>query len=245
MSNNKVTKTTRWGIIGCGAVTELKSGPAYQKTPGFVLSAVMRRDLALARSYATRHGVANFTCRAADIINSQDIDVVYIATPPDSHKHYALQVAQAGKTCCIEKPLSSSYRDSLTICQAFDQAKLPLFVAYYRRSLPRFNHIKALLQQKAIGQVRHISLHLSKRPSQTDMTRANNWRTDKSVAPGGYFDDLASHGLDLFAHLLGEFDQVKGIADNQQGLYSSFDAITACWQHRSGVTSAGTWNFAS
>ena len=245
MQSYRRTKSNiiRWGIIGCGAVTEIKSGPAYQKTAGFELSAVMRRDSKLAQDYAKRHQVARFSDNAADIINAEDIDAVYIATPPDSHKHYALLVAAANKPCCIEKPLAPSYKESLAIVQAFKEADVPLFVAYYRRSLPRFNKVKALLEDGAIGEVRHISWHLSKPANNIDIARYYNWRTDNKIAPGGYFDDLASHGLDLFAFLFGDFQQVKGMASNQQGLYSAYDAIAACWQHKNGVTGVGSWNF--
>lgn len=235
--------TIRWGIIGCGAVTEVKSGPAYQKTAGFKLTAVMRRDLEQAQCYAQRHKVATFSNNAADIINDDNIDAVYIATPPDSHKHYALLVAKAGKPCCIEKPLAPSYQESIAIELAFKEANVPLFVAYYRRSLPRFNKVKSLLKNGAIGQVRHINWQLNKPANNIDLSGQYNWRTDKNIATGGYFDDLASHGLDLFSFLLGDFTQVAGIANNQQGLYSAFDTVTACWQHESGVTGSGSWNF--
>ena len=243
MSITAENKVIRWGIIGCGAVTEVKSGPAYQKTVGFELAAVMRRDLKLAKSYAQRHKVPKFSDDAVELINDDNIDAIYIATPPDSHKHYALLVAKAGKPCCIEKPLASTYEESFAIEQAFKQANVPLFVAYYRRSLPRFNKVKYLLESKAIGQIRHISWQLNKPANAVDLSGQYNWRTDKSIAAGGYFDDLASHGLDLFSFLLGNFQKVSGIATNQQGLYSAFDAVSACWQHDNGVTGTGSWNF--
>lgn len=236
-------KTIRWGIIGCGAVTEVKSGPAYQKTVGFKLSAVMRRDVRLAKDYAQRHHVANYSNDALALINNPDIDAIYIATPPDSHKHYGLLVAKAGKPCCIEKPLAPSYQDSLIICQAFKAHDVPLFVAYYRRSLPRFTHIKSLIDRQVIGDIRHVSWHLSKPPSTDDLLGTDNWRTDSDIARGGYFDDLASHGLDLLCFLLGDIDVVQGLATNQQGLYAAYDAITANWRHCSGVTGVGSWNF--
>ncbi|QUM84868.1 MULTISPECIES: Gfo/Idh/MocA family protein [unclassified Moritella] len=242
-SKNEMTLPIRWGIIGCGNVTELKSGPAYQKVAGFKLSAVMRRNLDLAQDYALRHKVEAYSSNPDDIINSDNIDAVYIATPPDSHKLYALKVAQAGKPCCIEKPLAPNYADSLDIYNAFNDKNIPLFVAYYRRSLPRFNKVKALLEAGAIGQVRTINAFLNKPANALDLSGQFNWRTDKDVAVGGYFDDLASHGLDLFAYLLGEFDIVKGLGTNQQGLYSSLDSVSACWQHKSGVTGVGSWNF--
>ena len=239
-TNNKVV---RWGMIGCGAVTEIKSAPAYQKTSGFELSAVMRRDLALAADYAERHQVAKYSNNAEELINDANIDAIYIATPPDSHKHYALLVAKAGKPCCIEKPLAPNYQDSLAIEVAFKKANVPLFVAYYRRSLPRFNKVKSLIENEAIGKVRHISWHLSKPANSLDLSGKYNWRTDKNIAEGGYFDDLASHGLDLFSYLLGDFQHVTGMGVNQQNLYSSYDAVTACWQHKNGITGVGSWNF--
>ena len=161
-------KVIRWGIIGCGAVTEVKSGPAYQKTAGFELSAVMRRDQTLGKDYAKRHNIEKYYADAHDLIHDDEIDAIYIATPPDTHKLYGLQVAQAGKICCIEKPLAPNYQDSLEIKQAFEKAKIPLFVAYYRRSLPRFEKVKSLLEQGAIGKIRHISWHLSKAANEID-----------------------------------------------------------------------------
>ena len=152
-------------------------------------------------------------------------------------------MAEAGKPCCIEKPMAPSYQDCLLINEAFEAKSLPLFVAYYRRSLPRFKQVKYWLETGQIGNVRHISWHLSKPANALDLSGLYNWRTDYNIAPGGYFDDLASHGLDLFTHLLGNVEQAKGICLNQQGLYPAKDAITAIWQHTNGVTGSGNWHF--
>lgn len=240
----KSSNTIRWGILGCGDVTEVKSGPPYQNTEGFELVAVMRRDAEKAADYATRHGVAKHYSNADDLILDDQVDAVYIATPPDSHKKYALKVADAGKPCCIEKPLAPSYADSLEISEAFEKKSIPLFVAYYRRSLPRFEKVKEWLDTHEIGKVRHIGWMLAKAPSEVDLSGEYNWRTDAKVAPGGYFDDLASHGLDLFVYFLGDISQADGIALNQQGLYTAKDSITGCWSHGNEITGEATWNFA-
>lgn len=230
-------------MVGCGAVTRLKSAPAYQQTSGFELAAVAGRNEAKLKDYAQAFKVPNVFVDAQQMIADEQIDAVYVATPPDSHKQFALLAAELGKPCCIEKPLASSYADGQAIVQAFTDANVPLFVAYYRRSLPRFTKIKQLLDAGVIGDVRHISWHLSKAPNDADLQGLSNWRTDKAVALGGYFDDLASHGLDLFSFLLGRYQQVTGICHNQQGLYSAFDAVSAAWLHKSGVTGSGSWNF--
>ena len=236
-------RVINWGIIGCGNVTEVKSGPAYQKVDNFKLTAVMRRNADLAKDYAQRHNVEKYYADANALINDDSIDAIYIATPPDTHKSLGLLVAAAGKPCCIEKPLAPTLQESQALLTAFDAAKVPLFVAYYRRSLPRFEKVKELLDNGEIGEIRHISWHLSAPASELDTAKTYNWRTDQAVAAGGYFDDLASHGLNLFAHLLGDFEQVKGISLNQQGLYSAIDAVSACWMHKNGITGAGSWNF--
>ena len=244
-NNTENTNTIRWGILGCGDVTELKSGPAYQKTAGFKIEAVMRRDAEKAADYAKRHNIGKYYSDADELINDPEIDAIYIATPPDTHHFYGLKVAAARKICCIEKPLAPSYKESLEIYEAFKAKNIPLFTAYYRRTLPRFEQIKTWLDDNKIGEVRTIRWNLTKSASAQDLSREYNWRTDAKVAPGGYFDDLASHGLDLFTFLLGDIKEVSGYSLNQQGLYSAKDAITACWLHESGVTGNGNWNFGS
>lgn len=232
----------RWGMIGCGSVTERKSGPAYQQVESFTLHGVSSRTRAKAEDYAARHGVARVFGSAADLIHAPDIDAVYIATPPDSHEAYAIEVARAGKPCCIEKPMAPDHAACLRIRDAFADRGLPLFIAYYRRSLPRFRQVKSWLDDGAIGAVRHVHWTLTKPASPADLSDAN-WRVDAAVAPGGYFDDLASHGLDLFCWLFGEMTEVAGFAVNQQGRYSAADAVTGCWLHDGGITGSGSWNF--
>jgi predicted dehydrogenase len=236
------SKPIRWAIIGCGDVTERKSGPAYQQTEGFELVAVMRRDLLKAEDYARRHGVAKATDQAEVLLNDPEIDAIYIATPPDSHMDYALKVAAADKICCIEKPMVSRFADGPRIVEAFAAKSLPLFVAYYRRTLPRFLKVKSLLQENCLGDLRHVQWTYCGSPQPV---KGYDWRTDKVIAPGGYFDDLASHGLDLLVYLLGDIAEAKGVCCNQQGLYTAPDSVSACWMHQSGVTGTGAWNFGS
>lgn len=233
----------KWGIIGCGSVTEVKSGPAYNLTEDFELAGVMRRNLAKAEDYAKRHNVPFYSNNASEIIENPTFDAIYIATPPDTHKLYGLQVAKAGKPCCIEKPMTPTYQDSLEIYSAFQEKKLPLFIAYYRRSLPRFLKVKEWLDAGMIGEVRHLRWYKSRTASDLDLSRKYNWRTDAKIARGGYFDDLASHGLDLFTFLLGDIQDAGGFATNQQGLYTAYDTVSGCWIHENGITGEGSWIF--
>jgi 1,5-anhydro-D-fructose reductase (1,5-anhydro-D-mannitol-forming) len=239
------SKTINWGIVGVGDVCEKKSGPAYQKTDGFKLKSVMRRDLNKAKDFAQRHRIEQFTDNADELINDPEIDAIYIATPPNNHLEYALKVAEAGKICCVEKPMAVTFKECETMFTVFKEKNIPLFVAYYRRCLPRFLQIKTWLEKKDIGDIRHIHWTLSKPANNIDLSGNFNWRTDEAIALGGYFDDLASHGLDFFHFILGEFESVSGHTTNQQHLYSAKDAISASWIHKNGITGSAFWNFGS
>ncbi|MES2821099.1 MAG: Gfo/Idh/MocA family oxidoreductase [Pseudomonadota bacterium] len=233
----------RWGMIGCGDVTERKSGPAFYKAPGSALVAVMARRAEQGQDYAARHGIARSYTQAQALIDDPEVQAVYIATPPDSHYAYSLQVAAAGKHCCVEKPMALNLAQSRAMQQAFAEAGTQLFVSYYRRSLPRFLKVRQWLQDGLIGEVRQLSWHLCKSPSAADLNGQANWRTDPGVAGGGYFADLASHGLDLFQFLLGDIVEVQGLKARQAGLYAAEDAVAAVWRFANGALGLGSWNF--
>ncbi|MFH1000128.1 MAG: Gfo/Idh/MocA family oxidoreductase, partial [Bacteroidota bacterium] len=99
-------KEIKWGILGCGNVTEVKSGPAFQQIKGSEIVAVMRRDAAKAADYALRHGVNIWYSNAEELIADEKVNAVYIATPPDTHAFYTLKALEAGKTVYVEKPMA-------------------------------------------------------------------------------------------------------------------------------------------
>ena len=233
----------KWGIIGCGNVTEVKSGPAFSKVKDSLLVAVMRRDAALAEDYAKRHKVPKFYSKASDLINDRDIDAVYIATPPGSHAEYAIEVIKAGKPVYIEKPMAASYSECMQINKAAEKYKIPVFVAYYRRALPGFLMVKEMIEKGSIGKVRFIQMQLFKAPSTDEKTGKLSWRVDPAIAGGGHFFDLASHQLDYLDYVFGPVQKVKSIALNQAGLYKAEDFVTAEFLFPNNIVCAGTWSF--
>jgi predicted dehydrogenase len=236
--------TIRWGIIGVGDVTEHKSGPAFANADHSALVAVMRRDPAKAADYARRHNVPRWYDDAARLIADPDVDAVYVATPPDTHEHYAVLTAHAGKPCYVEKPMARTYDECLRMISAADRAGTRLFVAYYRRSLPRFLKVKQLLDAKAIGQVRLVNIRLAQPPAKEDLDPNNlPWRVRPEIAGAGRFLDLASHTLDLLDFLLGPITDARGHATNQSQLYPAEDTVTGSFQFTSGPLGNGSWCF--
>src|SRR5262245_3285927 len=233
--------TIRWGIIGCGDVTEVKSGPGFQKADGSSLVAVMRRDAAKAQDYARRHNVPHAYDRAEDLIHDDDVDAVYIATPPSSHRDLAIRVAEAGKPCLVEKPMALNHAECLWMTEAFRSRKLPLWVAYYRRALPRFLIVRDRLREGAIGRVTSVHVQVTAPPLAG--ADATNWRIDPAVSGAGLFFDLASHCLDLLDFLLGPISRVSGFAVNTGGRYTAEDATAATFEFEGKTLGTGIWNF--
>jgi predicted dehydrogenase len=208
----KAGMTLRWGIIGCGDVCEVKSGPALYKARGSTLSVVMRRDAERAADFARRHGVPRFSVDADEVIADPAVDIVYVATPPGEHAAYALRVARAGKPCYVEKPMARSAAECRRMLDAFEAAGMPLFVAYYRRALPRFVKLKELLDAGVLGELMTISHVYQGRanPRPAAAAAPAGWREQVSQSGGGLFVDLGSHVVDLLDHLLGPLLDVNG-----------------------------------
>ncbi|MEO5714869.1 MAG: Gfo/Idh/MocA family oxidoreductase [Luteolibacter sp.] len=235
-------KTIRWGIIGCGDVTERKSGPAFSKVEGSRLVAVMRRNGDAAADYAKRHGVPRWYDDADALIADREVDVVYIATPPDTHASYAIAVAKAGKPVYVEKPMARTLAECEAMIEACNTAKVPLFVAYYRRCLPHFMQVKQWLQEGRIGEVHGVRLSLSIRAPED--SAAANWRYDAEAAGGGLLFDLGSHQLDILDFLLGPVVDVQGKARNLGGHYAVEDTVSARFTFESGAEGSALWCFA-
>jgi len=236
-------KKIRWGIIGCGAVTENKSGPGFQKARGSDLVGVMRRDSKLAEDYALRHHVPKWYDDADMLIHDPNVDAVYIATPPSLHMHYTREVAKAGKPVYVEKPMARSYSECREMIWACEEAKVPLFVAYYRRALPRFLKIKSLLENGDIGAIRGVNVRFYQKPSGRDLKREKHWRIDPEIGGCGYFCDLGSHMIDLLQYFLGPIISARGVASNQGGLYKTEDIVSASFIFEKGVHGTGLWCF--
>jgi predicted dehydrogenase len=236
----------RWGIIGCGNVTEVKSGPGFQKAKNSSLVAVMRRNGELAQDYAQRHGVPRWYDSAEALVKDPEVDAVYVATPPSSHKEDTLLAAQSGKPVYVEKPMALNFEECQQMLRACQSAEIPLFVAYYRRALSRFLKIKELLEAQAIGDVRLVTmtLYMKPRPEELD-PQTLPWRVIPEIAGGGRFVDLASHMLDFLDYVLGPIHSVHGFAANQAGNYPAEDIVTGTFSFENGVQGVGTWCFTS
>lgn len=238
-------KHISWGFIGCGEVTELKSGPAFNEVEGSHVEAVYSRSKDKVRSYAERHHIKKWYTDAQQLIDDPEVNAIYIATPPSSHATYAIMAMKAGKPAYIEKPLAASYEDCARINRISKQTGVPSFVAYYRRYLPYFQKVKSILDSGTIGTVTNVQVRFSVPPRDLDYNSSHNlpWRLQPDIAGGGYFYDLAPHQLDLLQKYFGVITRAHGYCANRAHLYSAEDTISACFLFENGLPGSGSWCF--
>lgn len=234
------TDLVHWGIVGCGDVCEVKSGPGFQKADGSALVAVMRRDRARAEDYARRHGVPRVHATADALIADPEVHAVYIATPPSSHLDLALRVAAAGKPCLVEKPMAMTHAECVRMVEAFRDRGLPLWVAFYRRALPRFLKVRALLRNGAIG--RPTSAHVLVKEPLADEQKRRDWRFEPDGG-GGLLLDLGSHCVDLLDFFFGPATDVRGFSTNVAGAYGTADLANMAARFADGTVATALWNF--
>ncbi len=239
------TKCIRWGIIGAGDVCEIKSGPGFQKAPGSELVSVMRRDGAKAEDFARRHKVPRWTDNADTLLNDPDIDAIYIATPPASHRDYTVAALAAGKSVYVEKPVALNAAECEAMIAAESTSQGKLCAAHYRRFLPSFMKMKALLDEGAIGRPLIARLDmLQPADSALIADSEENWRVDPATSGGGLFHDLSPHQLDLMLHWFGTVSRASGFGINQGEHYSADDCVHGWAEFDSGVVLQGRWHFA-
>ena len=238
-------QNVQWGMIGCGDVTEVKSGPAFSKIKNSSLVAVMRRDEAKVKDYAARHGVAKWYTDANELINDPNVNAVYIATPPSSHKEFALLAMAAGKAVYVEKPMTMNAAEAQELAAFAQQKNIKFTVAHYRRAQPKFKKLQQLLNEKAIGEVRLIQLNYFRKSLTAEELSVPKtaWRVSAETSGGGLFHDIAPHQLDLMLHYFGEAKTINGLSKNQSNIYSASDIVTGQIEFLSGVIFSGKWCF--
>ncbi len=238
-------KEISWGFIGCGEVTEKKSGPAFNEVAGSHIEAVMSRSEDKARSYAERHHIRKWYTDAQELIDDPHVNAIYIATPPSSHATFAIMAMRAGKPCYVEKPLASSYEDCVRINHISMQTGVPCFVAYYRRYLPYFQKVKQIVESGTLGKVINVQIRFSVPPRDLDYRAMGTlpWRLQPDISGGGYFYDLAPHQLDLLQEMFGVITRAHGYPANRAHFYEAEDTISAAFIFETGIPGSGSWCF--
>jgi 1,5-anhydro-D-fructose reductase (1,5-anhydro-D-mannitol-forming) len=236
----------KWGIIGCGDVAEHKGGPALYKAAGSELVAVMSRNADRAASFAERHGARRHYTQVDELLADDEVNAVYVATPPNVHAEQTVLAAGAGKHVLCEKPMALNVAECRSMVAACQAAGVQLWVAYYRRFWPLVQRMKQLLEQNAIGQptMARVTVTGMYRPPADGPVP---WRVQAEVAGGGFLTDVGSHRLDLLVSLLGEVREVSAFTDTLSFDIPVDDSASLLLKFASGAQAvvACHWNVAA
>jgi len=224
----------RWGIIGCGDVAKKRVAGAIQNDPNSELVAVCRRDEVKLRDFATEFGVSMATTSADELIESSEIDAVYIATPVNLHCPQTIAAAAAGKHVLVEKPMAMSTTECDEMIAACTTAHVRLGVAYYRPFYPVVHRIQELLHAGEIGKVLSVSATTCT-PFALATGEDGYWRVIPEAGGGGALMDIGSHRLDLFLRMFGPVADVKAQCGTVAANYQADDVATLALRFESGV----------
>ncbi|KAH8067571.1 D-xylose 1-dehydrogenase [Aureococcus anophagefferens] len=211
----KVDGEVRWGIIGCGDVTEKKSGPALQQAARSKLVAVMRRDVAKAEDYAKRHNVPKFYGDVDALLADEEVNAVYVATPPGSHLELALRVAAAGLPLYVEKPAARTAWE----CEAMARG--------------------AAIAAGKLGALKSVA-YTFRKPAPPP-GGATPWRLNAKASGGGLFLDVGSHAVDLLEFVLGE--ALADVAGSARGSPGEVERAVSLTFRAAGAAGEATWDF--
>ncbi len=204
--------TLRWGILGCGNVAEHKGGPPLYTVDDSELIAVMRRDRAKAQDFANRHGAKRAWTDVDQLLSDDEINAIYIATPPYLHCEQTIRAARAGKHVLCEKPMAMTVEECQQMVNACREAGVTLMLAYYRNHYPNIVKMKTLMDEGVIGDVVLARINCTGyyNPNRHDL---KNWRVNPEISGGGVLMDIGSHRISLLQYLMGNIASARGYAE--------------------------------
>lgn len=193
---------TKWLCIGTGDIVRKRAAAALATANGGTLVGICG-GRARAQTIADEHGVNEVYDNLDEALANTEANAVYIGTPVYRHCDEALRAIGAGKHVLIEKPLGLSGSDAQRMADAATSAGVTAGCAYYRRTYPRFDHLKKLLADGALGRIVLVRTACWSwfAPASDD---PKLWRVQKSLSGGGPLSDMGSHMFDILIGLLGQ-----------------------------------------
>jgi len=210
------------GLIGYGFMGRAHSN-AFRKVSNFfdldyepVLKAICARDGGKAKAFAERWGYQSVETDWKQLIARDDIDIIDICTPNNTHAEIAIAAAKAGKMIMCEKPLSMDGPEGEQMVAAVEKAKVPNMVWYNYRRIPAVTLAKKLIDEGKLGRIFHYrAKFLQDWTISPELPQGGQglWRLDVKAAGSGVTGDLLAHCIDTAIWLNGSIDKVSGMTE--------------------------------
>ena len=226
-------KCLRWGLIGCGDIARKRVAPALSGSPQSKLVAVSRANRDLLDQFADAFEVPNRFADWRELVASNDIDAVYIATPVNLHAEETIAAAESGKHVLCEKPMALNVADCDQMITAANASGVKLGIAYYRQFYPVVKRMKELIDSGEIGKpiIAQVNAFEWFNPGPSN-PRA--WLLDPEISGGGPMFDFGCHRIQLLLHLLGRIKAVSAVRSTVLFQREVEDTASASFEFTSG-----------
>lgn len=175
-----------------------------------VMKVVCGRDAKAVAEFAERWGWETSATDWKEVVGREDVDLVDVSTPGDTHSEIAIAAANAGKHVFCEKPLANSLAEAREMLAAVRKAKVKHMVNFNYRRCPAVTLAKQMIDSGELGEIRHWrGTYLQ--DWLVDPAFPMNWRMRKETAGTGAHGDLGAHSIDLARYLVGEIGEVVGL----------------------------------
>jgi predicted dehydrogenase len=222
-----------WIVIGIGDIAARRVIPAIQAEPRSNLYGLVTRDSAKAAPYGVQ--AWDSLDRA---LADPEVNAVYVATPVFLHAPQSIASLRAGKHVLCEKPMAMNEAEACSMVQAAEESGCTFGVAYYRRSYPKLQRAKQLLDEGVIGKpvLAELTSHgWFEENKFSEQEGERNWLIDPAKAGGGPLYDVASHRIDVLNFLFGEPQRVSAHLSNAVHHYVVEDNATVIIDYAGGV----------
>ena len=175
--------TIRWGIIGLGRIAHSFASD-LQKVPNASLHGVASRSLDKAEQFAATYGVSNCYDSYESLLQNDEIDAVYIATPHVFHKEHTILSLYYGKAVLCEKPFAMNSEDVSLMIQKAKEKNVLLMEALWTAFLPHYQYVLKCISDKSLGELKHLKANFCFAPELNFEDRV----LDKNLGGGALLD---------------------------------------------------------
>lgn len=204
LRNRKV----RIGVVGAGHIANSSHLPVLVKLPRAEVTAVCDKDEDAAQRVIKRFKIPKFYVDLAQMLEKEQVDVIDILTPSDTHADLVTQAMQHGCHCLMEKPLSVSTTDADRVINVAEETGLGLFVTHNWSFFPVLRRAKAMAASGALGEVIGVDVQYLTSFGEERYSDPNHWC---HRLPGGIFADISPHLAMVLLDFLENVRQVKAI----------------------------------
>jgi predicted dehydrogenase len=213
MSHAMPARPFGWGLIGCGDIAAKRVAAALRDAPDSALVTVARARAELAASFAKEHGARRWHADWREVLEDDEVDAVYLATPVALHPEQAIAAAEAGKHVLCEKPMALDVEACARMVSAARHNGARLGIAYYRHLYPVVARLRELLASGEIGRP-VLAQAQAFEPFNPTADHPRAWLLSKAHSGGGPMADFGCHRIEVLLDLLGPAARTHGFPSN-------------------------------